>query len=64
MYFVFENCGNGDLATLIALRSKLPIILTSSETLPLEVARIYTAQIVQGLEYMQSLEIMHRDLKP
>lgn len=26
--------------------------------------RIYTAQIIQGLEYMQGLEIMHRDLKP
>ena len=30
----------------------------------MEVTRIYTAQLVQTLEYLQSLEIMHRDLKP
>jgi len=33
LYFVFENCGNGDLANLIALR----------KSLPLEVVRIYSA---------------------
>ena len=32
--------------------------------LHLEVVKRYTAQIVHVLEYLKSLQIMHRDLKP
>ena len=54
LYFVFENCENGDLASLIAAKTKFS----------LQVTKMYAAQIVQALCYLQSLDIMHRDLKP
>ena len=54
LFFVFENCENGDLADLIQQR----------KSLSLEVTRIYAAQMVQCLEYLQNKEVMHRDLKP
>ena len=54
LFFVFENCENGDLADLIQQR----------KSLSLEVTRIYAAQMVQCLEYLQNQEVMHRDLKP
>lgn len=54
LYFVFENCENGDLNDLI----------TKRKTLSLEVTRIYAAQMVQCLYYLQKKGVMHRDLKP
>jgi serine/threonine protein kinase len=54
LYFVFENCENGDLADLIQTRKNFS----------LEVTRIYAAQMVQCLDYLQKKEVMHRDLKP
>jgi len=54
LYFIFENCENGDLAELIQTRKKLS----------LEVTRIYAAQMVQTFEFLQSKSVMHRDLKP
>jgi serine/threonine protein kinase len=54
LYFVFENCENGDLADLIQTR----------KSFSLEVTRIYAAQMVQCLDYLQKKEVMHRDLKP
>lgn len=54
LYFVFENCENGDMADLIQARRKFN----------LEVTRIYAAQIVQTFEFLQSKQVMHRDLKP
>ena len=54
LYFVFENCENGDMADLIQARRKFD----------LEVTRIYAAQIVQTFEFLQSKQVMHRDLKP
>jgi serine/threonine protein kinase len=42
LYFIFENCENGDLAELISKRSRLSLELT----------RIYTAQLVQALELL------------
>lgn len=29
-----------------------------------QVARLYTAQLVQGIENMHAAQVMHRDLKP
>jgi len=54
LYFVFENCENGDLNDLI----------TKRKTLSMEVTRIYAAQMVQCLYYLQKKGVMHRDLKP
>lgn len=54
LYFIFENCENGDLADLIQDRKRLS----------LEVTRIYAAEMVQCFEMLQSKEVMHRDLKP
>ena len=54
LYFVFENCETGDLADLIQTR----------KSFSLEVTRIYAAQMVQCLDYLQKKEVMHRDLKP
>ena len=54
LYFIFENCENGDLNDLI----------TKRKTLSMEVTRIYAAQMVQCLYYLQKKGVMHRDLKP
>lgn len=54
MYFVFESCPNGDLGDLIGARGKLDMRLV----------KLYAAQLVDTLAYLQGLEIMHRDLKP
>lgn len=54
LYFIFENCENGDLNNLISQRKELS----------LEVTKIYAAQMIHGLLYMQSKEVMHRDMKP
>ncbi len=32
--------------------------------LDIRLVRLYTAQLVHVLEYLQTMEIMHRDLKP
>ena len=54
LYFIFDNCENGDLQDLISKKSQIPI----------EVAKIYMAQLVSVLELFQSHGIMHRDMKP
>lgn len=54
LYFIFENCENGDLANLIAQRGRFS----------LEVTKIYAAQIVHALLQLQEKNVMHRDLKP
>merc|ERR1719232_2243542 len=54
LYFVFETCTNGDLADLISARKKLDI----------EVVRMYAAQLVLALDYLQTMKVIHRDLKP
>ena len=53
LYFIFEVCENGDLSDLLGSKRLTPAL-----------CRMYTAQMVQVLDYMQSLEVMHRDLKP
>jgi serine/threonine protein kinase len=52
---VFENCVNGSLDDLI--KSNKP-------NLGEDLSRIYMAQLVNAIEYLQSKRIMHRDLKP
>ena len=37
---------------------------SSVEKLDIRIVRAYGAQLVHTLEYLQTLEIMHRDLKP
>ena len=37
---------------------------SSVEKLDIRIVRAYGAQLVYTLEYLQTLEIMHRDLKP
>jgi len=54
LYFVFENCANSDLTGLITERRKLD----------LNVVRLLSAQLVDVLGYLQTKQIMHRDLKP
>ena len=53
LYFIFEVCENGDLSDLLGSKRLTPAL-----------CKMYTAQMVQVLDYMQSLEVMHRDLKP
>ena len=42
LYFIFENCENGDLANLIAQKN----------VFSLEVTKIYAAQMIQALLFL------------
>eukprot|EP00003_Mantamonas_plastica_P021883 TRINITY_DN3612_c0_g1_i4.p1 TRINITY_DN3612_c0_g1~~TRINITY_DN3612_c0_g1_i4.p1 ORF type:complete len:646 (-),score=203.82 TRINITY_DN3612_c0_g1_i4:64-1947(-) len=54
IYIVMELCSGGDLAHFIKKRGKL------SET----TAQYFTRQLASGLRYIQSRNVIHRDLKP
>ena len=54
LYLVIEYCPNGDLLKLVHKNSKV------SE----DIVRFYAAEIVLALEYLASLDIVYRDLKP
>jgi 3-phosphoinositide dependent protein kinase-1 len=54
LYFVLEYASNGDLSSYIR----------SQGALSYELARYYTAEIINGLEYLHIKKIAHRDLKP
>jgi 3-phosphoinositide dependent protein kinase-1 len=54
LYFALELAPGGELFSYISKYGPLSI----------EAARFYTAEIVNGLEYMHGLGIIHRDLKP
>jgi hypothetical protein len=54
LYMVLENCKFGSLATL----------LQRTVTIPNKLAQLYTAEIVLAIEYLHSLNILYRDLKP
>ena len=65
LYFIFEQCKYGSLHNLIKKEGKLSIFTNSLlGRLSEQVARLYTAQLVQGIENMHAAQVMHRDLKP
>lgn len=53
LYLVLEYCSQGDLEVLIDRK-----LLTA------ELSRKYISEILLGLEYMHSLDVVYRDLKP
>lgn len=58
MYFVFEYAGRGSLTKLI---NRLNM---GDDRMPIELAKIYAAEIVLALHAIHSRFIIHRDLKP
>lgn len=54
LYFVLEYAPNKDLAGFIRTHGILPYNL----------AKFYTAEIINALEYLHNKKIAHRDLKP
>lgn len=54
LYMILDFCPNGDLLNLIEKYLKIPEV----------VAMFYTAETVLALEYLHSLDIVYRDLKP
>ena len=55
LFFVFEHAENGMLEDLIKMCKR---------RLGEDLIKIYMAQLVNFLEYMQKNDVMHRDLKP
>ena len=53
IYLVLDYCSGGDLESLI-----------DKIRLPPEISKHFLAEILLGLEYMHSLDIIYRDLKP
>ena len=51
---IMEYVEGGDVRTL----------LSNIQTLPADMAKMYTAEVVLALEYLHSYGIVHRDLKP
>lgn len=54
LYLILELCSNGDLFGFIEKKGKLEE----------SVSRFYLAEVILALEYMHSLDIIYRDLKP
>lgn len=54
LYLILELCSNGDLYGFIEKKGKLEE----------SVSRFYLAEVILALEYMHSLDIIYRDLKP
>ena len=54
LFLVLEYCPGGDLSDLIE----------ANQTLCEPIARFYVAQIILALEYLHSLDILYRDMKP
>jgi serine/threonine protein kinase len=58
LYFVFEYAGRGSLTKLINR------FHMGDGNMPMELVKIYAAEIVLALHAMHSKNIIHRDLKP
>ncbi|CAG9330283.1 unnamed protein product [Blepharisma stoltei] len=54
LYLILEYCPNGDLLGL----------LESNKIIEENIAKFYLAEVILALEYLHSLEIIYRDLKP
>lgn len=54
LYLILELCPNGDLYGFIEKKTRLDE----------SVARFYIAEVILALEYLHSLDIIYRDLKP
>jgi hypothetical protein len=54
LYLVLELCSNGDLYGFIEKKKKLDE----------SVCRFYVAEVILALEYLHSIDIIYRDLKP
>lgn len=54
LYFILDYCSCGDMAMHIAKK----VVFKESE------ARFYIAELVLAIEYLHSLDIVYRDLKP
>jgi 3-phosphoinositide dependent protein kinase-1 len=54
LYFVLDYCSNGDILSLLRSKGRF-----SNEG-----TRFYLGEIIAGVEYIHSQEILHRDLKP
>mmetsp|Transcript_31650 Transcript_31650/g.31378 ORF Transcript_31650/g.31378 Transcript_31650/m.31378 type:complete len:297 (+) Transcript_31650:262-1152(+) len=54
LYLVLEFCSNGDLLSLVHARGRLDEYS----------AKFYLAEIILAIEYLHSLNIIYRDLKP
>jgi Protein kinase domain/Ankyrin repeats (many copies)/Ankyrin repeat len=54
IYMILDYCPNGDLLDLISEKGKLDD----------QAARFYLAEVILALEYLHSLDIIYRDLKP
>jgi len=54
LYFLLEYCSRGSFGVLLKVYDKLPF----------ELVQFYVAEIVSGLEFLQTKKIVHRDLKP
>lgn len=65
IYMCMDLCPGGELAFLIEReKSKREAEGKEDEACSLEVAKFYTAEISEALEYLHGHEIIHRDLKP
>lgn len=54
MFLLVEYCPKGSLLDFLAREKRIGV----------DLQRFFTAQIVQSLEYLRSMEVVHRDLKP
>lgn len=64
LFCTFQDATNLYFALEFAPGGEMFDILTKYGPFTLEATRFYAAEIVNGLEYMHSLNIIHRDMKP